>query len=251
MGMQAKIYDLLLENKQISNAFRALKPSFCQSVKPTMMKKGMLLLSAALAVTIFIVISCNGSAKREIAPIPQEYDSTLQHATFALGCFWHSEEIFLEIKGVKNALPGYSGGTEPDPSYELVGSGETRYAESVDVEYDSTQISYQKLLEVFFAEHDPTTKDRQGPDEGPQYRSAIFYHSPEQQQEAEAYIAQISGKYNSPIVTQVTPFTKFYRAEDYHLRYYRNHPDQGYISAVTRPEVEKFRKDFPDLLKPQ
>ena len=133
-----------------------------------MMKKGMLLITAALVVTIFIVISCNGSAKRETTPVVQQEDSTLQHATFALGCFWHSEEIFLEIKGVKNALPGYSGGTEADPSYEMVGSGETRYAESVNVEYDSTQISYRKLLEVFFAEHDPTSLNRQGPDEGPQ-----------------------------------------------------------------------------------
>ena len=178
-----------------------------------------------------------------------ESDSTLQHATFALGCFWHSEEIFLEIKGVKNAVPGYCGGTEPNPSYDLVGSGSTRYAESVDVEYDPAQISYQRLLQVFFAEHDPTTVDRQGPDEGPQYRSAIFYHSPEQQQEAENYIREIAGKYGSPIVTQLAPFTKFYQAEDYHLRYFRNHPDQPYIAAVTMPEVEKFRKDFPELVK--
>ncbi len=219
-----------------------------------MAKKGMLFLAAAMAVSVFTVISCNGSAKREdanrqTAPLLQQDDSTLQHATFAMGCFWHSEEIFLEIKGVKNALPGYCGGTEPSPDYEMVGSGSTRYAESVDVAYDPTQISYTKLLEVFFAEHDPTTKDRQGPDEGPQYRSAIFYHNAEQKQEAESYIAQISGKYPAPIVTQVAPFTQFFRAEDYHLRYYRNHPDQGYISAVTKPEVEKFRRDFPELVQ--
>jgi peptide-methionine (S)-S-oxide reductase len=215
-----------------------------------MARKGMLFLAAALAVTVFIVISCNGSAKREVAPpVVQQEDSTLQHATFALGCFWHSEEIFLEIKGVQNALPGYCGGTEADPSYEMVGSGETRYAESVDVAYDPSQISYHKLLEVFFAEHDPTTPDRAGPDEGPQYRSAIFYHNDEQKQEAEAYMKEIAGKYSAPIVTQLAPFTKFYRAEDYHLRYYRNHPDQGYIAAVTKPEVEKFRRDFPELVK--
>ena len=214
-----------------------------------MAKKGMLLVSAVLAITIFVVISCNGSAKREATPILPQNDSTLQHATFAMGCFWHSEEIFLEIKGVKNALPGYCGGTEANPSYELVGSGSTRYAESVDVAYDPSQISYAKLLEVFFAEHDPTTPDRAGPDEGPQYRSAIFYHNPEQKQEAEAYIREIAGKYPSPIVTQIAPFTKFCRAEDYHLRYYRNHPDQPYIAGVTKPEVEKFRRDFPELVK--
>lgn len=176
-------------------------------------------------------------------------DSTTEHATFAMGCFWHSEEIFLEVKGVKNAVPGYCGGTEPNPSYELVGSSTTRYAESVDVEYDPTQISYEKLLEVFFTEHDPTAVDRQGPDEGPQYRSAIFYHNDEQKQEANAYISRISGRYSSPIVTQVAPCTTFWKAENYHLHYYRNHPDQPYIAEVTQPEVEKFRKDFPNLLK--
>ncbi len=214
-----------------------------------MTRKGMLSITAAMAITLFGVISCNSSAKHEQAmPVAQD-DSTLQHATFALGCFWHSEEIFLEIKGVKNALPGYCGGTEANPSYEQVGSGETRYAESVDVAYDPAQISYQKLLEVFFAEHDPTTKDRQGPDEGPQYRSAIFYHNSEQQQEAESYIREIAGKYPAPIVTQLAPFTKFYQAEDYHLRYFRNHPDQPYVAGVTKPEVEKFRRDFPELVK--
>lgn len=217
-----------------------------------MARKNFLFASAALAVTLFVVISCNGSSKRDAAQAAiavNDTDSTLQHATFSMGCFWHSEEIFLEIKGVKNALPGYAGGTEANPSYELVGSGDTRYAESVDVAFDPTQISYQKLLEVFFAEHDPTTLNRQGPDEGPQYRSAIFYRNAEQQQEAEAYIHAISGKYSAPIVTQVAPFTTFYRAEDYHLRYYRNHPDQPYIAEVTRPEVEKFQKDFPELVK--
>ena len=121
----------------------------------------------------------------------------------------------------------------------------------MDVAYDPAQISYTKLLEVFFAEHDPTTADRQGPDEGPQYRSAIFYHNEEQKQEAEAYIAKLNAehKYASPIVTQLAQFSKFYRAEDYHLRYYRNHPDQGYVAAVTKPEVEKFQKDFPELVK--
>ena len=212
----------------------------------------MLSVLSALAVMGPVIVACNGSSKpaaAQAAVAQFDDDSTLQHATFSMGCFWHSEEIFLEIKGVKNALPGYCGGTEPNPSYEEVGSGTTRYAESVDVEYDPTQISYQKLLEVFFAEHDPTTVDRQGPDEGPQYRSAIFYRNAEQQGEAEAYIRQISGRYSSPIVTQVAPFTKFWRAEAYHLRYYRNHPDQPYIVGVTRPEVEKFRKDFPELRK--
>lgn len=178
-------------------------------------------------------------------------DSTLEHATFAMGCFWHSEEIFLEIKGVHDALPGYCGGTEPEPSYDLVGTGRTRYAESVDVAYDPKVVSYDKLLQVFFAEHDPTTRDRQGNDEGPQYRSAIFYHTPAQKQAAEAYIAKLAADhtYSGRIVTQLAPFEKFYEAEGYHLRYFRNHPGQPYIEGVTRPEIEHFRKDFPELLK--
>ena len=196
--------------------------------------------------------SCKSEASGETAKLLNAAsDSTLQHATFAMGCFWHSEEIFLEIKGVKDALPGYCGGTSANPSYEEVGTGTTGYAESVDIAYDPAQISYEKLLEVFFAEHDPTTLNRQGPDEGSQYRSAIFYHDASQKKAAEDYIAKLasSHRYSNKIVTQVAPYDKFYRAEDYHLRYFRKHPSQPYVAAVTTPEVEKFRKDFPDLLQ--
>ncbi len=202
----------------------------------------------------FAGTACSSSAKHT-TPITEEIssdDSTLEHATFAMGCFWHSEEIFLEIKGVKNALPGYAGGTVANPSYDEVCTGTTGHAECVDVAFDPKEISYKKLLEVFFAEHDPTTLNRQGPDEGPQYRSVVFYRNDEQKQEAEDYIKYLtaSHKYASPIVTEVRPLAKFYRAEDYHLRYYRNHPDQGYVANVTKPEVEQFRRDFPELIKP-
>jgi peptide-methionine (S)-S-oxide reductase len=176
----------------------------------------------------------------------------LEHATFALGCFWHSEEICLEIKGVKDAAPGYSGGKEPNPDYETVGSGNTRYAESVDITYDPSIISYGKLLQVLFTEHDPTTPDMQYPDHGPQYRSVIFYRDASQQKQAEDYIALLAARktFGAPIVTEVVPFTKFYQAEDYHLRYWRHHKnDGGYITSVTGAEIEKFRKDFPDLVK--
>ncbi len=179
-------------------------------------------------------------------------DKNMEHATFAMGCFWHSEEIFLEIKGVKNALPGYSGGTESNPSYEMVGSGNTTYAEAVDITYDPSVLSYQKLLEVFFTEHDPTTPNYAAPDEGPQYRSVIFYRNAEQKKEAEEFIAKLgaSHKFSNPIITQVTSFTKFYKAEDYHIRYFRNHPSgQSYIDNVTKPEVERFRKHFPELVQ--
>jgi len=175
----------------------------------------------------------------------------LQKATFALGCFWHSEEMFSELKGVKEALPGYAGGKTKNPTYDEVSSGTTGYAESVDITFDPKIISYQKLVEVFFTEHDPTTPNYAAPDEGPQYRSVLFYRSENQKNTAEQYIKYLVSlkKYNNPIITQVVPFSGFYKAEDYHIHYYRNHPDQGYIASVTRPEIEKFRKDFKDLLK--
>jgi len=209
----------------------------------------------SLLVALLLIMggsSCRSDAKGDTSKLLDvTSDSTLRHATFAMGCFWHSEEIFLEIKGVKEALPGYSGGTAANPSYEDVSTGTTGHAESVEVTFDPREISYEKLLEVFFAEHDPTTLNRQGNDEGPQYRSAIFYHNAAQEKAARAYIARLTDnhRYASPKVTQVAPFQKFYRAEEYHLRYFRNHPDQPYCAMVTKHEVEKFRKDFPDLVK--
>jgi peptide-methionine (S)-S-oxide reductase len=214
------------------------------------------ILFVLISSSLFIVSGCSakkGEAKTEdVKETIEKTDSkNLEHATFALGCFWHSEEIFSEIKGVKEALPGYSGGTEKDPSYEMVGTGSTGYAESVDVTYDPTVISYQKLLEVFFAEHDPTTPNYAYPDEGPQYRSVIFYRNDSQKKDAEDFITKLttSHKFSKPIITQVSPFTKFYKAEDYHIKYYKKHPSgQSYIDNVTKPEVEKFRKDFPELV---
>ena len=187
------------------------------------------------------------------APASVTSDTTkkLERATFAMGCFWHSEEMFLELKGVKEALPGYSGGTKENPTYEEVGSETTGHAESVDILYDPAVITYLQLLEVFFTEHDPTTPNMAYPDEGPQYRSMIFYRNATQKKQAEEYITKLtaSKKYAKPVITEVVPFVKFYRAEDYHLRFYRNHPNQSYIAHVTQPEIEKFRKDFPGLLK--
>lgn len=207
---------------------------------------------------LFSFVSAGCSAKQgkaesaSIQEISQFTESkNLEHATFAMGCFWHSEEIFSEVKGVKEALPGYSGGTEKDPSYEMVGSGSTGHAESVDVTYDPSVISYQKLLEIFFTEHDPTTPNYAAPDEGPQYRSVIFYRNDEQKKAAEEYIAKLnaSHKYSNPVITQVSLFSKFYKAENYHIKYYKRHPSgQSYIDNVTKPEVERFRKDFPDLV---
>ena len=174
-----------------------------------------------------------------------------EQATFSMGCFWHSEEMFSEIKGVIDAVPGYCGGTEPNPTYELVGSGATKYAESVNVTYDPSVVSYAKLLQVFFTEHDPTTPNYSAPDAGPEYRSMIFYRNDAQKDAATSYIATLQriGSFHAPIVTEVQPFARFWPAEEYHRHYFRKHPEQGYINSVTVPEIEKFRRDFPDLVK--
>jgi peptide-methionine (S)-S-oxide reductase len=170
--------------------------------------------------------------------------------TFGSGCFWCTEAIFNLVEGVIEAVPGYSGGTEPNPSYELVCSGETRYAEVVQVTYDPELIPFKDLLEIFWETHDPTTLNRQGADVGPQYRSVIFYHTQQQKEEALYYKEQLEkeGIWKKPIVTEISPFTKFYQAEPYHLNYYENNPSNGYCNYVITPKVEKFKKVFSDKL---
>jgi peptide-methionine (S)-S-oxide reductase len=173
-------------------------------------------------------------------------------ATFATGCFWCTEAIFRELKGVLSVTSGYSGGTKPNPTYKEVCSGETGYAECVQVVYEPDKISYDELLEVFFEVHDPTSLNRQGADVGTQYRSAIFYHTPEQKEKAEYYKNELdkSSAYNKPIVTEISPFTKFYPAEDYHQEYYANNKNTNpYCSIVIRPKLEKFEKVFAQKLK--
>lgn len=173
-------------------------------------------------------------------------------ATLAGGCFWCTEEVFEELKGVKYVVSGYAGGKEARPTYEQVGSARTSHAESFQVYYDPQQISYQQLLDVFFlAAHDPTTLNRQGPDAGAQYRSVAFYRTPQEKQLIEATIKRVdaSRHYPNPIVTQVSAFTAFWPAEDYHQGYFRLHPDDPYIRSVSTPKVLKFRKAFPHLLK--
>ena len=146
-------------------------------------------------------------------------------ATFGAGCFWGVEEMFRNIKGVSSATSGYAGGATENPTYEDVCHHETGHAEVVEVEFDPAQVSYEQLLEVFWSNHDPTTRDRQGPDVGSQYRSVVFYHSPEQQQAAQAKKEELdkSGRFRRPIVTQIEPAPTFYRAEEYHQRYLEKH----------------------------
>jgi len=171
-------------------------------------------------------------------------------AVFAGGCFWGVEAVFKHVKGVSTATSGYAGGSAATAKYPLVGSGMTGHAESVEVKYDPSQVTYGQLLRVFFAvAHDPTQLNRQGPDWGSQYRSAIFYTSPEQERVAKAYISQLDAAktFSKPIVTEVTPLKGFYAAEDYHQNYLALHPDQPYIVMNDLPKLASLKSELPEL----
>jgi peptide-methionine (S)-S-oxide reductase len=172
-------------------------------------------------------------------------------ATLGGGCFWCLEPIFKDLKGVESVVSGYAGGTVPDPSYEQVCGGRTGHAEVVQIAFDPNEISFRDLLDVFFTIHDPTTKDRQGADVGPQYRSIILYHSPEQKGAAEQALADLEAKgvWHAPIVTEVAPLEKFYPAEEYHQDYFERNPRQRYCQIVIAPKVTKFRKEYLERLK--
>jgi peptide-methionine (S)-S-oxide reductase len=172
-------------------------------------------------------------------------------ATLGGGCFWCLEPVFKDLRGVEQVVSGYSGGHVPDPSYQQVCAGSTGHAEVVQVTFDPEIISFRELLEVFFTIHDPTTLNRQGADVGTQYRSAIFYHTPQQQVVAEELIAELNAAklWGRPIVTEVTPFTAFYPAEDYHQEYFARNPNQPYCQVVIAPKVAKFRKHFLEKLQ--
>ncbi len=174
-----------------------------------------------------------------------------ESAVLAGGCFWCIETIFQDLKGVEKVESGYSGGATSNPTYKEVCEGNTGHAEVVRITFDPAVISYEQLLTVFFHIHNPTTLNRQGADAGTQYRSAIFYTNDEQKTSAEKVIADITASklWDDPIVTEVTAFDKFYKAEDYHQDYYNNNPNQGYCSVVIAPKVKKFYKEFPQLLK--
>ena len=175
----------------------------------------------------------------------------LAKATFAGGCFWCTEAVYAELKGVRSVTSGYIGGQVPNPTYKQVCTGLTGHAEAIEIEYDPAVVPFEKLLEVFFATHDPTTLNRQGADVGTQYRSGIFYHDDEQKRIAEDVIAKLNAArvFSGKIVTEVTPASTFYAAEDYHQDYFANNPFQPYCQAVAAPKVEKVRKVFKDLVK--
>ncbi len=172
-------------------------------------------------------------------------------ATFAAGCFWCVEAVFQELKGVLSVTSGYTGGKIKNPTYREVCSGLTGHAEACQIVYDPAVITYDELLEAFWSSHDPTTLNRQGADQGTQYRSAIFYHNDQQKQLAETYKAKLNAEkaFEKPIVTEISPASVFYKAEDYHQNYYNENGDAPYCTFVIAPKLEKFRKVFKDKLK--
>jgi len=223
------------------------------------------LLSAASGLGLLALLTACGSQQPAQAqaqtPAAQAASTTgfapknlagLAQATFAGGCFWAQEEAFEELKGVKQVVSGYAGGTVAHPSYEQVAGQQTGHTETVNIYYDPKVISYQELADIFFtASHDPTQLNRQGNDTGPEYRSAAFYRTPEEKKILEQTIAKVnaSKQYDSKIVTQVVPFSQFWDAEDYHQGYYRLNPDNPYITNVSAHKVAHVRKLFPQDLK--
>jgi len=227
------------------------------------MNRSVLNYAAALVIPIALVLIgarlTSGATRSQIAPVSAPIAGVdlaaapaEDTAVFAGGCFWGVEAVFDHVKGVKRAISGYAGGRLANPSYEQVSTGTTGHAESVEVIYDPSQVSYGKLLQIFFSvAHDPTELNRQGPDHGPQYRSAIFYRTAQQQQVAESYIKQLTAAktFSRPIVTQVAKLGGFYAAEDYHQNYLANHPNQLYIVINDKPKLVALKRQFGDIYR--
>jgi peptide-methionine (S)-S-oxide reductase len=214
-------------------------------------KEGVVMKSLLLVVCAVALLLVGSTAVQ--AQKPEKTKPKKEIATLAGGCFWCLEAVYVELKGVDKVVSGYSGGTVANPTYKQVTSGTTGHAEVVQISFDPQIITYKELLEVFFTIHDPTTLNRQGADIGTQYRSAIYYHSPEQKSIADQVIADLTAAqiWKNKIVTEVTKFDVFYKAEDYHQNYYALNPDQAYCRMVIEPKVIKFRKQFLPKLKKQ
>lgn len=217
-------------------------------------------LSIIFSLVMMLVVSCQttaetGKTDNKKTSIPEANKPTdlasYQKAYFASGCFWCVEAIFESVEGVKEAISGYAGGDEKNPTYSDVGSGNTGHTETVEVYYDSTIISYQTLLKVFYGSHNPTTVNGQHPDYGTQYRSAIFYINDNQKKLAKAYKDSLdkTGEYEKPIATEITKLKTFWKAEDYHQDYEKRNPNQPYVKSVSIPRLNKFKGKFPELLK--
>lgn len=208
---------------------------------------------SGLVIGAFAVTACNQpnvQSQSLQANVINKHMNT-DTATFGAGCFWCTEAVFQELKGVLKVTSGYSGGHVANPTYEQVCSKTTGHAEVTQIVYNPDKITFDELLEVFWQTHDPTTLNRQGADEGPQYRSAIFYHTAEQKEKAERYKKELdkSGAFSAPIVTEIAAFKNFYAAEDYHQNFYANNPNYGYCTYVIRPKLDKFQKVFKDKLR--
>lgn len=199
------------------------------------------------------VAACDESSSKEpsVKKTPPPSGSASKLATFGGGCFWCVEAVFQRVEGVESVESGYSGGSTESPTYEQVCTGKTGHAEAIQVRYDSKKVAYETLLEIFFKTHDPTTLNQQGADRGTQYRSVIFFHDAEQQKIAEEVKASLTKEhvYDRPIVTQIVPFERFFKAEDYHQNYFEENPENRYCSAVIPPKLEKLEKLFKDRLK--
>lgn len=212
---------------------------------------------ALLAPTVSPIILCAimGSVVSGDQPVSETGSSGKKSdevvATFAGGCFWCTEAVFERMEGVKDVVSGYIGGHVPNPTYEQVCGKKTGHAEAVEIVFDPNKTTYEELLKVFFKTHDPTTKNRQGADVGPQYRSAIFFHSDEQKERAQKFIEKLnaSGEYKRPVVTTLENATKFYVAEEYHQDYFRLNPYAPYCQAVVKNKVRKFNREFGDKIK--
>ncbi len=221
-----------------------------------------ILTKTILALSLILTTSCQSNDKKKadtpkdemaqiVKPTAQELDK-YETAYFASGCFWCVEAIFESVKGVKEVVSGYAGGTQENPTYEQVGAGQTDHAEAVKIYYDPKVISFTALVQVFFGSHDPTTLNQQGPDRGRQYRSIAFYKNEKQKEIIDGYIKALKDQnvyQGEPITTEVTAFTKFYEAEKYHQDYERKHPNNSYITNVSIPRLNRFKANFSEYLK--
>lgn len=210
-------------------------------------------LRSLIVIVLFGVCAAGMSCKQQkkMAPYTAPKDlSRYSQATFASGCFWCMEGVYESVKGVEEVVSGYAGGEEANPTYEQVGGHTTGHAETVQVYYDSSLVSYATLLKVYFASQDPTQVNGQGPDQGASYRSVIFYRTAAEKSEIENYISIIQKNYDKPIAAQVVPFTKFWEAEAYHQDYIKNNPDVPYVRGESIPRIKRFQKQYPDLIKP-
>ena len=213
-------------------------------------------IKAVSLVLSFVFSSCTAKEKPVVKeefkePIKVKVKEGMEVATFAGGCFWCTEAVFLEIKGVEKVVSGYIGGKTVNPTYKDICTGETGHAEAIQITFNPNEVAFEDLLEIFFGTHDPTTLNRQGADVGTQYRSAIFYHSEAQKTKAENYIQLLEKEklYDKKIVTKVSSATVFYPAEDYHQNYYNQNSSQGYCQMVIAPKLEKLRKYYKSKLK--